>query len=246
MALSVNMMQPVGWGGQLVCQSGNTYTPNALGVISVAQADVDNATKAGFLTLVGGVDRVLITAPVVADLVSISAAAIATNRALTIAAQPPHARKLQTRQVIVTAITAGILTIIGIDQDGNNTTEVESLIAAATQTLKSKYAYASVTSATVSGLVGGGDGTLGIGLSNDFGVPTIPGQPSGLTLVCTKATKITAVLGTSVTAADDDAATTTVDSVARTIAPTTAPSATGLINYELSYSFGVPGTAAST
>lgn len=246
MALTVNMMQPVGWSGQFVALSGNAYTPNALGVISVSQGDIENATKAGFVTLVGGTDRVTIQAPIAADLVSISAAAIATNRALTIAAQPPHARKLQIRQVIVTAITAGILTIIGIDQDGNGISEVVSLIAAATQTLKSKYAYAGVTSATVSGLVGGGDGTLGLGLSNDFGVPTIPGQPSGITLVCVKATKITAVLGTSVTAADDDAATTTVDAVARTIAPTTAPSATGLINYEFAYTFGVPGTVAST
>jgi hypothetical protein len=95
----------------------------------------------------------------------------------------------------------------------------------------------------VSGYTANGSGTgntVGIGLSNDFGVPTGPGL-TAVGLACTKATKITKVLGTSNVAADDVASTTTVDATARTIAPTTAPAASGLVDFEFSYSFSAPG-----
>jgi hypothetical protein len=52
-----------------------------------------------------------------------------------------------------------------------------------------------------------------------------------------KATKITKVLGTSVTAADDVASTATLDATARTVVPTTAPDGAGLIDYEFTYSW---------
>ncbi len=87
---------------------------------------------------------------------------------------------------------------------------------------------------------GSGTGnTLGIGLSNDFGVPTVPGTVSGLNLVCFKATKNTKVFGASAVAADDVASTTTVDMTARTIAPTTAPGAAGTVDFDFSYSYGI-------
>lgn len=230
------LIAPAGTTGIVQGRSGSNYTIGADGTITgVAGADVLPLLQAGWRTFLNSVANVSINSPLPADLVSISAAAVATNRALTIAAQPPHARKLQIRQVIVTAITAGVLTIVGTNQDGVATTEVVSLITNATQTLKSANAYASITSATVSGLVGGGDGTLGLGLSNDFGLPTAPGV---VDLALIKATKITKVLGTSNVAADDVTATATVDTVARTVAPTTVPAANGLVDYEFTYSFG--------
>jgi hypothetical protein len=182
--------------------------------------------------------------PLPADLTTMVNAVTPSNVALTIAAQPPHARKLQIRIVIgtttTTAITAGNLALVGTDQDGNAVTENISLIANASVTRKSANAYATLTSATVSAYAANGSGTgntVGIGPSNDFGVPCGQGAVTGL--ACTKATKITKVLGTSNVAADDVASTTTVDSVARTIAPTTAPASGGLVDFEFTYSFNL-------
>ncbi len=74
-------------------------------------------------------------------------------------------------------------------------------------------------------------------MSNDFGITTSQGTVVDFVLV--KATQATKVLGTSIVAADDVAATATVDAVARTVAPTTAPSATGLIDYDFTVQFGL-------
>jgi hypothetical protein len=180
-----------------------------------------------------------------ADLTTIVNAVTPTNVALTIAAQPPHARKLQINMHIgtttTTAVTAGTCTLVGLDQDGNAITEVISLPCTSTTAFKSKWAYASLTSATVAAYAANGSGTgntIGIGPTNDFGVPT-GSQVSSLS--CVKATKITKVLGTSNIAADDVASTTTVDAVARTIAPTTAPAASGLVDFEFSYAYQLAG-----
>lgn len=233
---TVTLIAPAGLTGHLQCGPGFDYQIAGNGTVTVDASLVATLLNAGFLPYHVRAAKASIGSPLPADLVSVSAAAVATNRALTIAAQPPHARKLQFRQVIVTAITAGVLTVVGVDQDGNAVTETVSLVAAATQTLVSKNAYASVTSATVTGLVGGGDGTLGIGVSNDFGVPGLFGC---VTLSCVKATKVTKVLGTSNVAADDAASTATVDVAARTVAPTTAPSANGLVDFEFTVAGGL-------
>jgi hypothetical protein len=186
-------------------------------------------------------------APLPADLVSVVNAVTPSNVALTLAAQPVRARKLQVRVVIgtspTTAITAGNLAIVGVDQDGNATTENISLITTTSATIKSAHAYASITSATVSAYAASGSGTgntIGIGVSNDIGISTGHGVVSGFTLI--KSTKITTAWtpGTpawSVVAADDVAGSATVDATARTVAPTTAPDANGLIDYEFTVNY---------
>ncbi len=240
MTTNVTLIAPSGTTGLVDVGGGSTYAIGSDGTVSVPFQYVSKLLNAGFQYFRTNVVQAFFEAPLPADLVSISAAAIATNRALTIAAQPVHARKLQIRQVIVTAITAGVLTLVGTDQDGNAVTETVSLIASVTQTLKSKYAYGHLTSATVTGLVGGGDGTLGLGVSNDFGVAG--GQVTGAQVVdmtVVKATKATKVLGTSITAADDVASTATVDSAARTVAPTTNPAASGLVDFSFTVTFGL-------
>ena len=194
-----------------------------------------------------GVHKATFLAALPADLVSVVAAVTPSNVALTIAAQPPHARKFQIRIVIgtttTTAITAGTLTLVGVDQDGNAITEVISLIKSASATVKSTYAYATLTSATVAAYAAAGSGTgntIGLGVSNDFGVPCNTGKVSSISVI--KATKIITTVVGSVTAwsraaTDDVASTVTVDNVARTIAPTTAPAANGINDYEFTYSF---------
>lgn len=235
--MATKMIAPAGVGGSVQGTGGVSYTVASDGTISnVNQLDILPLIRAGWRLFSTVSDKVSISSPLAADLVSVSAAAVATNRALTIAAQPAHARKLQLRFVIVTAITAGILTIIGQDQDGNAITEVQTMVASVTATVKSNNAYSSITSATISGLVGGGDGTFGIGLSNDFGLPTSFGAVD-LTMI--KSTKITKILGTSNIAVDDVASTGTLDATARTFAPTTVPVASGLVDYEFTYNYGL-------
>ncbi len=237
--MTVKLIAPAGQGGIIQGKSGTQYVIASDGSVSgVVAEDVLPLLSSGYSLFGTVTKKAFISSAVVADLVSIKAAAAPANGAIVIAAQPAHARKLQIRLVDGgTHITAGTLTLVGTDQDGIAITEVISLINTVDTTLKSKWAYAKLTSGTVAALAGGASSTLGIGVSNDFGVPTAASPSTPVGLVCTKATKITWVIATSKTAADDVAATATVDSVARTIAPTTAPSGTGLIDYELTYAY---------
>jgi hypothetical protein len=244
MSVSITMIAPAGITG-VVQGQGVAYTIGSDGTITgVASADVVALLRAGFRFVTSFVHKVCFGSPVPADLTTTVNAVTPSNVALTIAAQPPQARKQQVRIVIgtttTTAITAGTLTLVGVDQDGNAVTEVVSLVQNASATLKSANAYAKLTSATVAGYVASGSGTgntIGLGPSNDFGIPTAIGV---VDFALVKATKVTKVLGTSNVAADDVAATATVDTVARTVAPTTNPAANGLVDFEFTCSFSVP------
>jgi hypothetical protein len=230
------------------------WDPN-LGNISLTKAvGAIQPTGVGFVAAVKAVAnsqvivaKAVILAPLPADLVSVVAAVTPTNVALTLAAQPPQARKLQVRVVIgtspTTAITAGNLALVGVDQDGNAVSENISLIGTASATTVTANCYATLTSATVSSYAASGSGTgntIGIGVSNAFGVSTGQGVVSNLALL--KATKIIttvtgAVTGWARAVTDDTAASATVDAVARTIIPTTAPGTAGINDYELVYSY---------
>ncbi len=233
---------------------------NVSGNINVAGASVLNGavSGAGFTAAVKAIAgpgqvisrKTVFLAPLPADLTTVVNAVTPSNVALTIAAQPPQARKLQIRIVIgtttTTAITAGNLALVGVDQDGNAVTENISLIQNASATLKSANAYATLTSATVSGYAASGSGTgntVGLGPSNDFGIPCGQGPVGSFALVkATKNTRNVVGSGTAVTTwtnivADDVASTATIDTAARTVAPTTAPAANGLVDYEFTCSY---------
>jgi len=195
--MAIKMIAPAGVTGLVQGRSGLNYTIASDGTISnVNQLDVLPLIQAGFWQFSTVVEKVSLNSPLPADLISIKAAATPANGAITIAAQPPHARKLQIRVILgtggTTDITAGTLTLVGIDQDGNAVTEVVSLVTAgASATYKSKYAYSSLTSGTVAAYAANGSGTgntLGIGVSNDFGIPSCPGV---VDFAIVKATKIT-------------------------------------------------------
>lgn len=247
--MSITMIAPAGLGGT-VNGNGVNYTIGADGTITgVASQDVLALLRAGFRFVSGFMAKALFLAPLPADLVSIVAAITPANGALTIAAQPPHARKLQIRVVVgtttTTAITAGILAIVGVDQDGNAVSESIAIACASSTTFKSKWAYSAITSFTLSNYAANGSGTgntLGVGLSNDFGVPT---APNVVDFALIKASKIitTWVSGTpawSRAPTDDTASSATVDPVARTVAPTTAPGTAGINDYEFSCFYDVP------
>lgn len=243
--MTTKMIAPAGnQVNTILGQSGTVYNVASDGSVSgVLPTDVSKLLDNGFTFFITNVRRVSISSPLPADLISIKAAATPANGAITIAAQPPQPRKMQVRIVLgtpgTTNITAGTLTLLGTDQDGNAITEVVQLnqFAALSGTYLTLNAYATLTSGTVAAYAASGSGTgntLGIGLSNDFGVPTRPGA---VDFAIIKASKITKVLGTSNIVADDLASTATIDTVARTINPTTAPAANGLVDYEFSYSF---------
>lgn len=175
----------------------------------------------------GGSEFAYFGAPIAAELISVKAAATPANGAITIAAQPDYPRKLQIRIVIgtttTTAITAGTLTLVGTNPQGQTITEFISLIQNASATLQTANAYAHLTSGTVAGYVASGSGTgntLGIGVSAQLGLPL----PAGFTNLN--------VFKENVDNADEVVG--TVDYVAGTISPTTAPNATH--NYSFWYS----------
>ena len=49
--MSTLMRAPPGFAGTVLCQSGNSYTPNVAGRISVAATDVNDCENAGFVPL---------------------------------------------------------------------------------------------------------------------------------------------------------------------------------------------------
>ena len=246
---TVKLSAPVGYAGTTI-NGGVTaasYTIASDRSVTVDSRDSIALLSLGFQTFNSATQKVFFSSPLPADLVSIVAAATpaANTTPLTIAAQPAHARKLQYRIVIgtttTTKITAGNVVVVGVDQDGNALSETVSLVANASKTITSAYAWAQITSLTPDGTYaanGSGTGnTFGIGVSNDFGLPSY-GAGSTATLTMIKATKITWG-GSNATkvAADDVASTGTLDAVARTFASTTAPAASGAVDYEFSYSF---------
>ena len=170
------------------------------------------------------------SAPIASELVSIVAAVTPSNVALTLAAQPDYPRKLNVRIVIgtttTTAITAGSLVIIGVNQLGQTVTETISLITTSSKTVITANAYATVTSATVSAYAASGSGTgntIGIGVSTALGL-TLPVGFNNLV-----------VFKADVDAANETVG--TVDTTAGTIIPNTAANATHNYDYWYSYNF---------
>jgi hypothetical protein len=238
MAIFVKLIAPPAYTSTINGSTGATYTMAADRSVTVDSRDALGLVSLGFQYYAQSLSKISVGSPLPADLVSIVAAVAAANGALTLAAQPAHARKLQYRIVYTSGTFSGILTVVGFDQDGNAITEVVTFASVvASQTTKSAYAWGQITSATMSAVSGTFSVTIGIGVSNDFGLPTFQtlGLPVDLTVL--KSTKITKVLGTSNIASDDVASTGTTDTVARTFAPTTAPAANGLVDYEFTYTF---------
>lgn len=166
-------------------------------------------------------------APITADLTTIVAALDPiANANLTIAAQPDFPRKLQIRVVDAnSSTTAGTLTITGKNQHGLVVSESFSL-SGGTATKTSVNAYATLTSAVVSGVVGAAAGdTIGIGPATALALPAalspVPGSFS--------------VFKSCVANANE--AVGTVDSTAGTIVPTSVPNGTRV--YDFFYTFQV-------
>lgn len=137
---------------------------------------------------------------------------LAANGAQTIAAQPGTPRKLLLFITDANAsISAGTLDIVGVDPSGTARTESIALTGG-TASKTSTWAYATLTSATVTGLAGQGAGdNIALGVSNAL----------GLVGCKTPASSAFAVFKVVVDGANDVVG--TVDATAGTLTPTTAP-----------------------
>jgi hypothetical protein len=195
----------------------------AVGTLTVASnlngVTVQNTTTT--VTAFKEARQVVFTAPDAADLTSIVNAVLPSDVALTLAGQPDYPRKLQVR--VVTGSTAGTLTLVGVGVDGQAVTQaIDISTSGGTRTVVTTHAYATLTSATVSG-IGGAAGTVGIGVGVALALPS---QEPGI---------VTAFSVFKATCDGSNEVVGTVDATARTIEPTTAPNATH--NYVFNYKF---------
>ena len=139
--MSMSMIAPVGLGG-IVNGNGQNYTIGADGTITgVASQDVLALLRAGFRFVSGFVTKVSFRAPLPADTTSSTPAIVTavtpSNVALTIAAQPPHARKLLVQIHIGTTTTTAITA--GTAADATTiTAQIQQLLASVT-TLQGLY-----------------------------------------------------------------------------------------------------------
>jgi len=152
-------------------------------------------------------------------------ATVANGVAMTVAAQPAHPCRLT---VIVTdadsSISAGIITVVGVDASGRAATETISLVGGSA-TKVSTSAYATITSVTPSGLVGNtGTDKVAIGHSNKLGVPVPLGFTNFAAWMLTVDDVREAIAAQGATSA--------------TFTPTTASN--GVHNYTLFYTYDIP------
>lgn len=114
--------------------------------------------------------QVVLGQPVAADNDRIVVSATIANGAQTIAAQPDCPRNITITVTDANAsISAGTVTVVGTDSKGRS---VQEVLTFPTLTLTGTKIFASITSVTVSGLVGNGVGdTIIVGVGNVIGLP---------------------------------------------------------------------------
>jgi hypothetical protein len=192
-------------------------------------APTGNSSPAGVAEIRSG--HVHYEAPIAAELISVVATLDpVADGALVIAAQPDFPRKLRVRLIDAnSSISAGTLTLVGVGPSGEVVGEVIPLTGG-TVTTVTEEAYTFLTSATVADIAGEAMGdTISIGVDVALGLPASQTPVAG-SFDVHKA---------NVDNADDDVSMATVDSVAGTIVPTTAPDAMG--TYDFWYTYEVSG-----
>jgi hypothetical protein len=213
---NVTLVAPA--GTNVVQGGGTTFVVAADGTVAVPSSLVGAMLNAGCMYPSTNMDSATFAAPPAADLVSIVAAAAPTSgTAMTIAAQPAYPCKLQVRGVYSGAVAGLVVNLVGVDGRGNAITETVPVAAAISTTFTTVNAYAKVTSVTPVGTVTNVT-TIGVGQSSALAMPLAPQFQD---FVCFKE----GVAATSAAAPVDEAVG-TVDTVAGTIVPTTAPNGT--------------------
>jgi hypothetical protein len=168
--------------------------------------------------------------PKAAELISIVNTVDCAPGAQILLLQPDYPRKLQLRMIEGgAAITVGTCTLVGVAIDGTAVTQVID-ITGGTKTVVTDAVYATLTSATVSAITGGGAGTtISLGLGAALGLPI----PSTATSVSVTKTCVDSLNETVVG----------VDATARAVAPTSAANAAR--DYDFYFKYVITGTQSA-
>jgi hypothetical protein len=167
--------------------------------------------------------------PIAAELISVFADATMAAGALALVANLPNVPcKLQVRLTCIGGISAGVVTLVGVGADGAALTQAIPLTGV-TRTVVTTDAYATLTSATITAMVGNVAGDhISIGVGAALGLP-IPAAA-------------TAVSVHKATCDYTNEAVGTVDATARTVEPTTGANAAH--DYEFWYRYTLSHTHA--
>lgn len=238
MTTNTALLQAPAGVNQVVGLTGTVYLADAFGRVTVNAGDIQGLLNNGYTYAPLDCRYYTTIPPAAASATAIVSAVAITNVALTIAAQPDISRKLAVVWATSSAaITAGSLSMVYTDTNGQTVTDVIALAGAvsATTTQGTSHGVAHLTSATVAGLVGGTTPTIQIGTGTALGLP-LPLGWNNLSVFKETKFNLTAVPGTGV-----DESVGTVDTVGGTIIPTTVPNAT--LSYTFGYSFTNGGQA---
>lgn len=208
-----------------VAQLGTSYTPDSTGAIYVAPNDVLSALAAGWVFWNSEFRNAGVTTPAAANAVLVVASVALSNGALTVAAQPDVLRPLAVRiDPGSSAITAGVATLVYYGNDGVLTTDVLSLVAAASTpvTLTTSKGILILNSGTVSGLVGGTSPKIQVGTNATLALPVTPGF-GNFTVLRENTDGANGTIGT-------------VTASGGLVAPTTAPNGTHSYSWGYTYS----------
>jgi hypothetical protein len=225
MSTTVTMYAPAGTFAtvQLGPPYGNV-TLAADGSVVVDSSQVATLLKAGFRFLTGSSDIAFFGLPGsnASDVTSIVAAVLpVSGTAFTIALQPAYACKLQVKNTQSGAVAGLNVVLVGTDGRGNTITETLAVNGASTATFTTANAYAKITSITPVGTVTNVT-TIGVGQSNALALPL---SPTFTDLVVFKETLSTG-LATGDLSTPVDETVGTVDTVAGTWIPSSAPNGT--------------------
>jgi hypothetical protein len=213
---NVTLVAPA--GTNVVQGGGTTFAVAADGTVVVPSSLVGAMLNAGCMYPSTNMDSAAFVGPPAADLVSVVAAAAPTSgTAMTIAAQPKYPCKLQVRGVYSGAVAGLVVNIVGIDGRGNAVTESINVAAASSTTFTTANAYAKVTSVTPVGTVTNVT-TIGVGQSSALALPLAP-QFQDLVVFKEGLSATSPVPPVDETVG-------TVDTVAGTVTPSTAPDGT--------------------
>lgn len=235
MTANVTMFAPTGSGGSIQTDNSGVVFVKSDGTVSVSPLDVNTLAKLGFK--IAAVTHRVYTTPcppgVASATVTVASVSVsAGSTTLTIAAQPIVPRQLQA--VIdpgTLAITAGNLVLTYTGNDGQTHVDTLSLVTAVSTlvTVATSFGVEHLTSAIISGLVGGVGWLRGIGTNTALALP-LDSQFASLSV--TKETLISTAQTTAVSSGVDE----TVGSITSSnglIIPTTVPN----VSQNLSFGF---------
>lgn len=210
-------------GGPIETQNSGTVVPNTNGVITVSSLDVPSLLAAGCKFLAQTNATQYTNAPRAATAGRIVGSTSLANGTLSIANQPDCARQAQ---MIVApgspGITAGVLTLNYLANDGTTTSDALSVITAANTllTTRTSKGMLHLNTAIVTGLTGGGTPGVQVDDTNSLSCMVPPNYNSFTPLLLTVDGTASGIAATAAAAAS--------------YTPSTAPN--GTHNFGMSFS----------